>query len=303
MKIEDIKNILIIGAGTMGTQIGLQCAMSGCDVMIYDAFPKILEKAEKRNDDLAAYLADKELISKETAKKALERIQYSADPEKAGQNADLVSESVPEDPELKGRIFAQFNKICPSRTIFTTNTSYLLPSMFAEATGRPDQFLAFHFHDVALSKIVDVMPHPGTSQEVVDLVKSFAEKIGQIPVVLKKEKSGYIFNSMLSPLIASALNMASHDIASVEDIDRSWMGVMHTPMGPFGIMDSIGLDTVWKVSSILPGNQNNPAALKAADFLKEYVDKNHLGKKTGQGFYSYPEPAFLDSDFVTGKAQ
>ncbi len=302
MKIEDVKNILIIGAGTMGTQIGLLCAMCRYNVMIYDAFPDILEKAKKRVKDLTEHLVNKGLIPKEDADKALERIQYSADYKTAGKNADLVSESVPEDPALKGKIFAQFNEVCPSHTIFTTNTSYLLPSMFAKATGRPERFLAFHFHDVALTRIVDVMPHPETHDEVVDLVKEFAEKLGQIPIVLKKEKSGYVFNSMLSPLMSSALSMASQEVASVEDIDRAWMGVMHTPMGPFGIMDSIGLDTVWKIASMWAAKNKNPAALKTADFIKEYVDKKRLGKKTGQGFYSYPEPAFLDSNFVDGKA-
>ena len=176
------------------------------------------------------------------------------------RDIDIVSESVPEDPKLKGEIFSKIHGACPERTIFTTNTSTLLPSMFAQATGRPEKLAALHFHDVRISTIVDVMPHPGTSRETVELVRDFAVRIGQTPIVMERESPGYVFNFMLSNLFQSAQTLAANGVASVEDIDRSWMGVTHMITGPFGIMDSVGLDTVWKITNYWARDTEEPAA-------------------------------------------
>ena len=134
----------------------------------------------------------------------------------AAAEADLVSESVPEDPALKGRVFAELHALCPPRTIFTTNTSTLLPSMFAAATGRPDRFLALHFHlPVWDANVADVMAHPGTAPEVVETVTGFARRIGQIPILSAKEQPGYVFNTMLNALLGAALELAAGGVAPV----------------------------------------------------------------------------------------
>ncbi|MCG8616105.1 MAG: 3-hydroxyacyl-CoA dehydrogenase NAD-binding domain-containing protein, partial [Desulfobacterales bacterium] len=142
-----IKNVTILGAGTMGLQIGIQCAATGFNVTIYDPYKSALEAAEGRMEKLAGRLAGANRISQEQATAALTRIRFTADEEDAGRDADFINESVPEDPKVKARVFGRFNEICPAHTIFTTNTSTLIPSMIAEATGRPDRFAAFHFHD------------------------------------------------------------------------------------------------------------------------------------------------------------
>ena len=298
MNIDNIKNILIIGAGTMGHQIAFQCAAHGYDVIIYDNYPQALKKSKERIKSLGKELVKKNIVNTETAHKALDRITFEDDPEKAGKNADIISESIPEDPKLKGEIFARFNSICPNHTIFTTNTSSLIPSMYADATGRPERFLAFHFHDIALTSIVDIMPHAGTSPEITKIVIDFAKKIKQIPIVLKKEHSGYLFNNMLMAYLDSALSLASSSVASIEDIDRAWMGIMHTETGPFGLIDSVGLDTCWKITSFWAEKRRDTRALKNADFIKSYIDAGKLGKKSGQGFYNYPNPAFALPDFL-----
>ena len=301
MKIEDIKRVLILGAGTMGQQIGLQCAMYGYEVVYYDLTQEILDKALKRVSKLGSWFVSSGVLTEEKLRQTLARISATPDPVKAAQNTDLVSESVPEDPQLKGKIFAQFNKLCPERTIFTTNTSMLVPSMFAAATGRPEKLVALHFHDTRSTNVVDVMPHPGTAPEVTQLVHDFAVSIGQIVIVLHRESNGYVFNTMLSSLFTSALTLASRDVTGIEDIDRAWMGVMHTPMGPFGIMDQIGLSTVWTITDYWAKKTGDPQAQANADFLKQYVDRGHLGFKTNCGFYSYPNPAYTDEKFLSGK--
>ena len=300
MKVNDIKNVLIAGSGTMGQQIGFQCALHDCNVVLYDIKKEFLEKAMERINRIAARMLREGRITQEKALAVISRIKTSVDMEEAANDVDLVSESVPEDPELKGKVFGQLNALCPARTIFTTNTSTLLPSMIAQATGRPQKFLAYHFHDIRMTNVVDVMPHPGTSPEVVQLVKEFAEKTGLAPIVLHKESMGYVFNYMFAGLFDNALTLASNDIAAVEDIDRVWMGIMRMLIGPFGLMDSVGLDTVWHVTNFWAKQTGDPVKIKNTEFVKKYVDRGELGQKTRKGFYTYPNPSFTAPDFLKG---
>jgi 3-hydroxybutyryl-CoA dehydrogenase len=299
MKVDDIKRVLILGAGTMGQQIGLECALHGYDVVYHDLTQEILDRALRRVARLGSWYASTGRITEERLQQALTRVSATADPAEAAREVDLLSESVPEDPDLKGRVLGQFHKLCPGRTVFTTNTSTLVPSMFAEAAGRPEKLVALHFHDLRSSNIVDLMPHPGTAPEVVDLVRDFAERIGQIVIQVRREHNGYVFNTMLSSLFSSALLLASSGVATIEDIDRSWMGVMHTPMGPFGIMDQIGLSTVWTITDYWARQRGDAQAQANADFLKRYVDRGHLGFKTNRGFYTYPDPTYAQPGFLS----
>jgi len=302
MRIEDIRCVLIVGAGTMGQQIGLQCAMHGYEVVVYDIAPEVLKAANAQIKAYAAQLVSQTRLTQSESDAALARISFTTNPEDAAR-ADLLSESVPEDPALKAQVFAQFNALCPSHTIFTTNTSTLIPSMFSDATGRPAQFTALHFHTYVWdSNVVDIMPHRGTSPETVELIYAFAKRIRQIPIVLKKESYQYVFNAMLGALNTAAVKLAVDDVASVEDIDRAWMGVMKTPFGPFGILDIVGLKTTWDIVQYWATTLNDRQLQADADFLKQYVDKGWLGVKTGRGFYTYPDPAYARPGFLTGEA-
>ena len=301
MKIEDIKCVLIVGAGTMGQQIAAQCAVHGFDVVLYDITQDILDHALERMNKLFAYFVSKDKYAQKEVDAAKNRIASTTSPQEAAAKADLISESVPEDPALKKKVFSQFHSLCPERTIFTTNTSTLVPSMFAEEAGRPDKLVALHFHDVRTTNVVDVMPHPGTSDETMRLVIAFAKKIGQLPIVLEKESPGYVFNFLLTALFQAAQTLSSNGVASIEEVDRAWMGVMHMPIGPFGLMDSIGIDTLWKAADYWATQSKDQQNRKNADFLKKYVDRGLLGQKCGQGFYSYPKPSYREQGFLMGK--
>jgi 3-hydroxybutyryl-CoA dehydrogenase len=178
----------------------------------------------------------------------------------------------------------------------------LLPSEFAEATGRPDRFLAFHFHQPAwVGNVADIMPHPGTAAEVVTLVRDFAVSINQIPMVLHKENHGYVFNAMYNALNSEAIALVANGVASVHDVDRAWMGIMKMRVGPLGMLDDVGLDTAWHIMQSAAATHDDPQILKNAEFLKkEYLDKGWLGAKSGRGFYTYPDPEYLDPDFLRG---
>ena len=301
MKIEDIRTVLVIGAGTMGSQIALQCARSGFNVNLYDISAEALDQGMLVIQGYAKDLVSQGILPEVQAAIIMERIHPTTDAKNASQ-ADLVSESVPEDPQLKGRVFAQFNPLCPQHTLFTTNTSTLLPSMYAQATGRPDRFAALHFHGyVWISNVVDIMPHPGTSVETLDLLEEFARRIGQVPIRLAQESYGYVFNAMLNAFLRAATSLAARQVTSVENVDRAWMGVMKTPVGPFGILDQVGLETAFDINQYWAKVLSDPELQMNADFLKTYVDRGWLGIKTGRGFYTYPDPKYQQPDFISRK--
>ena len=286
----------------MGHQIGLQCAMHGYNVVLYRRNPDALETAMALIRGYVAVFVTWGRLTQEEADATLARIKMTNNPEEAAAEADLLNESVPEDPELKGKVFAQFHRLCPPHTIFTTNTSTLIPSMFAETTGRPAQFAALHFHQpVWYSNVVDIMPHPGTSKETMDLLQAFAKRIGQISIVINKESHSYVFNAMLNGLLGAAFTLAINGVASVEEIDRAWMGVTKMFVGPFGILDAVGLDLVLDISEYWAKALGDPQLQAHVNFLKQYIDKGWLGLKSGHGFYTYPDPAYQQPGFLAGE--
>lgn len=295
----DIRRVLVVGAGTMGQQIAWQCATHGYEVSLYDVAPEALARAEDTLQTFADRFVAEERLQRDDVDAALARITTTDDAETTAADADLLSESVPEKPDLKLDVFMRFDELCPAHTIFTTNTSSFVPSMFADATGRPAQFAALHFHpDVWESNVVDIMPHSGTSETTVATLRTFAVRIGQIPIVLEKENFGYVFNAMLTALNREALSLVANGVASVEDVDRSWMGITQMRVGPFGILDKVGLDTALDITEYWANILDDPQLHTNADLLRDYVEAGRLGVKSGEGFYTYPEPAYAQPDFL-----
>lgn len=300
MEMNEIKRILILGSGTMGVQIGIQSAMHGYQVSIFVRNPAkndiVWDDIKKRAD----WIVRREVISREEADQMLKRIYTTNDPADAAKDADLLSESVPEIPSLKKELFEKFNELCPEHTIFTTNTSSLLPSRLAESTGRPERFLAFHCNNpVFITKTVDIMGHPATSKEVLDITIEFSRKIGLIPIVLEKEQPGYIINSLLGGLMGRALELVANGVATPKQVDKCWMSNMKIGIGIFGIMDNNGLDVGWELREKYALSSEDKQAKAIYEYLKtNFIDKGHLGRKTGQGFYKYPNPEYKNPDFL-----
>jgi 3-hydroxybutyryl-CoA dehydrogenase len=299
MRIDDVRRVAVVGGGTMGQQIAFQCAGHGYDVVIYDIDPAALEAAGQRIDAYAAGLETAGMVTSDLRASARPRITLTSDLGAAAREADLVSEAVPEDPDLKGRVLAEFNVACPPRTIFMTNTSTLLPSQFAKASGRGDRLLALHFHlPVWVNNLADVMPHPGTAPAVTRLVLAFARRIGQVPIELRREHNGYVFNSMYGALNTAAIALAQQRVASIEDIDRAWMHITKAPVGPLGALDAVGLDTAWTITDYWARRLGDEQLRANAAFLKTYVDRGDLGAKSGRGFYTYPNPSYAQPGFI-----
>jgi 3-hydroxybutyryl-CoA dehydrogenase len=292
---QEIKNVLILGAGTLGSRVGLQAAISNYSVTIYDIHENALQQSQKVIEKVLRYAVKIGMVKEDDKPSILARIKFTIDAVVAVIDADIISESVTEDPVIKEKVWKKFGEIAPSKTIFTTNTSYLLPSQFATISGRPEKFCAFHFHDVFTARVVDIMPHADTNPKLIDLLFDFGKKLNQVPVLVKKESPGYIFNFMLMALIGAAGRLKTKDISSIEDIDKSWMVNFNMPMGPFGILDTVGLDTAWRVTK----DRDDSSSKHFAALLKSYVDEGKLGEKSGEGFYKYPNPVFKNSDFLT----
>lgn len=290
-----IQKICILGAGTLGSRVALQSAISGFQVSVYDVSQKALDFGQKTMEKILRQLVKSGHLNESQIPEIFSRILFTLDPVEAVNDADFINESVTEEVAIKKKVWRQFGEIAPEKTWFTTNTSYLLPSMFAEESGRPSKFCAFHFHDVFYSRVVDIMPHPGTDPTMIPMLEDLGRKLNQVPVLVKKENPGYIFNTMLMALIGAAGKLLTREVGSIEDIDRSWMVNFHMPMGPFGILDSIGLDTAWHVTHKMP----DAASQAFAALLKTYIDQGKLGEKSGEGFYSYPNPTYKKQNFLS----
>jgi 3-hydroxybutyryl-CoA dehydrogenase len=284
----EVKKILIIGAGNLGLRIGLQCAIAGYNVVMYDINEAILLKAKATQAKLLNSLVNQGSVRREWAEHIPNKIAITTDRQSATVKVDVVSESVTENYEVKLKVWSEFAPFFESHTILTTNTSYMLPSFFAEASGAPERFCAWHFHDVFHANVVDIMPHENTRTDICELLMNLSKTLHQTPVYIKKESNGYIFNAMLLAVLGAAGNLLTKEIASIQDIDRSWMGNFKMPIGPFGMIDQIGLDTAWHVVSTLKDEKSQ----RFAALLQSYIKDGKLGVKTGTGFYEYPYPEF-----------
>ena len=237
-----------------------------------------------------AELSDEEIDKlKEDVVTGFDKMTLTTSYEEAADDADLIIEAIAEDPEQKIAFYKELAKYMPEKTIIVTNSSTLLPSMFAEYTGRPEKYLALHFaNTIWANNTAEVMGHPGTEQKYYDEVVKFAEDIRMVPLQLKKEQPGYILNSMLVPFLSAAEALYANDVADSETIDKTWMLATGAPNGPFRILDVVGLVTAYNIVIMNPEAQNPDSIhAKIAAKLKEKIDAGKTGINAGEGFYKY----------------
>ncbi|MDD5191229.1 MAG: 3-hydroxyacyl-CoA dehydrogenase NAD-binding domain-containing protein [Dehalococcoidales bacterium] len=299
MLVSGINKVVVLGAGTMGLQISLITAGAGYQVAVYDASAEALNRAKERHPYMAQWLLSAGKLLTGNAHESLERIHYTTDASEAAAQADLLTESVPEILSLKHTIHRQFEKLCPAHTILTTNTSSLLVSDIDPVLHHPEKFAAMHFHS-GMTPLVDIMRGSKTSEQTVSTLEKFVRSIGLAPMVMKKEKAGYLFNTLLVAQLTTALSLAAKGYGEPQDIDRAWMMVTGQSYGPFGSMDAIGIDVTYDIAN----NANvsdRPDRDLIVQYLKQYIDKGELGEKTGKGFYLHPNPAYRQPGFLAGK--
>lgn len=280
-----LKNITVLGTGVLGSQIAYQAAFHGFMVTAWDIDDAALGKAQERFAQLAGvYAANVELPTPDAPQAALGRIRVTSDVADAVKDADLVIEAVSENLELKRDLWAKVGAAAPEKTIFTTNTSSLLPSSMADATGRPDRFLALHYaNPVYLRNLAEIMSTDQTDPNAYQQVVTFAEENGLEPIPVKKEQPGYVANTLLFATLGAAVALYTNGVADIQTIDKAARISGPTPLGPFQIFDLVGMNTVYGVYS--KGTETDK---KFAELVKtEYLDKGKLGEATGEGFYKY----------------
>jgi enoyl-CoA hydratase/3-hydroxyacyl-CoA dehydrogenase len=296
--IDEVRTVAYIGAGMMGCVNSLVTAVSGYDVVLHDASTEMLSSVGERQAEIGGYMVAINYCTEEELAAGLKRVSTASDLAEALAHADLVSESIFEDRDVKRSVFKQVDELAPSGTIITTNTSALLVSDLEDAVERGDRFAALHSHLGA--PLYDIVGGSRTSGVTIDILRRFVESLGGTAMVLKKEHPGYVFNSMNGQVMLMAVRLVLDGHATVEQVDRAWMADRSAPMGPFAMMDLFGLDLM-RDSWSRPSADGHRESLRrrVEPFLSEMVDEGRLGQKSGSGFYTYPDPAYQEAGFTT----
>ncbi len=289
MSAGEINNILVVGAGTMGHQIALAAALAGYTVTCVDCSSQQLAKAEKFVHTYLPQRVAKGKLTPEAAAAAEKKLAFSTDLDGPAAGADLVIESIPEILELKRRMFSRLDVLCPAHTILATNSSFIVSSRIADATGRPDRVCNMHFFNPPVyMKPVEVVMGPHTSGETAAAVVEVCRRMGKMPFLLRKEVKGFLINRVLAATHREALFLYDMGVASIEDIDKAVQyGLGHT-IPPFRQMDLIGLDLNLTIAMEHYRETGDPVH-KPSPVLVEKVVRGELGRKTGKGFYDYTD--------------
>src|SRR5829696_8540031 len=257
--IENLEKILVVGAGAMGSQIGLVCALAGYEVAVQDIDEGMLEKAQEQLRSRMDRNVEKGRMREEDVAAAFERMTFTTDLEGAAANADFVIEAIVEKRDAKRDLFARLDKLVPEHAILATNSSTIVSSQVADATNRPDRVCNMHFFNPALvMKCVEVVRNPKTSDATVKTTVELARTIGKAPVVLNKEISGFVANRILGAVRDEAISLYENGIASFEDIDTACKTALGYPMGPFELMDLTGIDIGYYVKMTRYEESGNP---------------------------------------------
>jgi len=282
-----IERILVIGAGTMGRQIAMSCALSGYHTVLQDISEQALVDARTELESWVSSRISKGKLEKSEAEAALARLSQSTNLVQSAGTADLVIEAAVERLDIKEQIFVTLGEHTPAHAILATNSSTLPSSRVAQASGRPEQVCNMHFFNPALvMKCVEVVRNEQTSDTTVEAVTEVATALGKQPVLVNKEIPGFIANRMMGAINAEALNLAERGIASIKDIDTTAKTALGHPMGPFELMDMVGLDVIDFIAQATYAETGDEAD-KPHPLISQKVQAGLLGRKSGEGFYPY----------------
>ncbi len=287
MDINDVKNIAVIGAGNMGHQIALLCALHGYKTTCTDVKPDILHKAEHFADTYLPGRVQKGKLTREVAEQARANIRFTPSLEEAVKEADYVIEAVLEILDVKRKLFAELDRYAPPHAILATNSSYIVSSRIADVTRRPDKVLNLHFFNPALvMKLVEVVQGPHVSDETAQISLGLCSKLEKVGVHLRKEVEGFLLNRIIKAIAREAFWLLEMGVASPEDIDKAQVYGAGHPMGAFRLMDLTGLDLAYIRMMEKFRETGDPAELPPPSLTERYM-KGWYGEKTGKGWYEY----------------
>jgi 3-hydroxybutyryl-CoA dehydrogenase len=278
----------VVGLGLMGNGIAQVCATAGFSVVAREINDELLDKGIKNIERSLQKFVDKNKLSDVERKNALSRIQRTTNLADF-KDCDLVVEAITENPKIKKELHAELDKICPKHAILASNTSSISITEMAAATGRPGRFIGLHFmNPVPLMKLVEVIRTIQTEDEVFETGVAFAEKVGKVPV-RTWDRVGFIVNRLLVPYLLDSIRALEEGFGSIPDIDRSIQLGLNHPMGPFTLLDFVGLDTTLFIAEIM-FEEYREARFAPPPLLKRLVTAGWHGRKTGRGFYDYSDP-------------
>jgi 3-hydroxybutyryl-CoA dehydrogenase len=281
----EIKNVAVVGGGTMGNGIAHVFAQNNFNVYLVEVNEELLNKSIATISKNLDRQVKKEVITEDQKQQTLKNINKTIGLEKVPSNTDLVIEAIFEDKAAKLSIFNKLNSIVKTDSIFASNTSSISITELSSST-RPDKFIGMHFmNPVPMMKLVEIIRGYSTSNETYQTIKSLAEKLGKVPVEVF-DYPGFISNRVLLPMINEAIFALMEGVASAEDIDTVMKLGMNHPMGPLTLADFIGLDVCLAIMEVLY-NGYNDSKYRPCPLLKKMVAAKKLGRKTGEGFFKY----------------
>jgi 3-hydroxybutyryl-CoA dehydrogenase len=281
----EIKKVGVVGCGQMGSGIAQVCAQAGYIVVVTEINDELLQKGLAAIEAYLSRSVQKERITQQDKDNTLSLIKGTTDTGDFG-DCDFVIEAAVENLDLKKKIFAEIDKICPEHTILATNTSCLSIISMAAATKRPDKVLGMHFFNpVPVMRLLEVVRTTATSEETLDTGKDFGQSLGKT-VIIAQDSPGFIVNRLMAPQILNAIRMLESGIATKEDIDTGMTLGLNYPMGPLALADLVGLDTLLFIVNGIH-KELHDAQYAAPTMLKKMVAAGLLGRKTGKGFYEY----------------
>jgi len=289
MSIDNVKTIAVIGAGAMGSQIAMVCALAGYPTAVHDAVPEAVKKAEAwARKWLDERVAKGRLTADQTAA-ALRHLTFATSFAEAVGRADFVIEAIIENQDIKRTCFGDLDRACPPHAILATNSSSILSSRIADATRRPDKVLNMHFFNPAVvMELVEVMGHPGTSEDSIATTMELSRRIGKTPVRVRKEIPAFIANRLLHAVANEGLRLVEKGVATPEEVDLAATKGLRYPMGPFRLMDLTGIDVAYHVRTERHRQSGDPAD-KPHPLIVEKFERGEFGQKTGKGWYEYPK--------------
>jgi 3-hydroxybutyryl-CoA dehydrogenase len=281
----EIKKIGVLGAGAMGNGIAQLCAQTGYEVVMRDIADDFVQRGLKAIEGFLSKSVEKGKISDDDKKKTLSRIKGTTKIDDL-KDVDIVIEAVLEDLELKKQVFQEMEKITRPEVILATNTSSMSITAIGAAVKRSDKVVGLHFFNpVPLMRLVEIIKGIKTSDETVKVAWALAEKLGKLPVLVKKDSPGFIVNRLMIIQMMEAIRVYEEGIASIEDIDKAIKAGLNHPMGPFELMDLTGIDIAYHVCDYLHRELYQELKHVPPVTLKSMVRAGNLGKKSGEGWY------------------
>ncbi len=284
-----MEKVAVIGAGAMGRQIALQCALKGLDASIYDVSNEVLDTARLFSAQYLDSRVDKNRITEEQRQDTVARLKFADSLEGCVDGASVVIEAIIEKFAPKASLFESLGKLCAPPTILASNSSNIVGSRLAAVTDSPERVINLHFFNpVLVMDLVEVVLHPGVTEEVERAALDFCNSIGRTSVVVRKEVPGFIVNRIFRALTREAMNLLEGGYASAEDIDLAVTRGLGHPMGPLYLMDVAGVDVSY-LARLDEYTETGNEAAKPNDILEKLYHEGRWGKKVGKGFYDYPE--------------